>query len=114
MQRLDERFGIGAQFGSCEDVDFFVRLQGRSVYSPEMIVFHPAQTVEMVPLAKARSYSFGFGALCRKHAFKFGSVYLALTMFKKMAQVLSGNVQLQTAMILIRDRLRGFMAFPNP
>lgn len=109
--RLDERFGIGSTFGSCEDVDFFVRLKGAAVYSPKLVVYHPDQNVNDVPLAKARSYSFGFGALCRKHAGNYGIVYLALTLLKKLYQIGRGQVGAATGVALIRERLRGFVAF---
>jgi glycosyltransferase involved in cell wall biosynthesis len=111
--RLDERFGIGSTFGSCEDVDFFVRLQGAAVYSPDLVVYHPDQNVNDVPVEKARSYSFGFGAVCRKHARGFGVLYLTVTLLKKIYQILLGQVNASTGMALIRERLRGFVAFKS-
>jgi glycosyltransferase involved in cell wall biosynthesis len=109
--KLDERFGIGGTYGSCEDVDFFLQLSGPAIYSPSLIVYHPEQNVNDVPLAKSSSYSFGFGALCRKHVKGYGVVYLVLTITKKIYQVARGQVKIVTGMVLIKERLRGFFAF---
>jgi glycosyltransferase involved in cell wall biosynthesis len=109
--RLDERFGIGARYGSCEDVDFFLQLKGDAVYSPDLVVYHPDQDVNDVPIEKSSAYSFGFGALCRKHFLNYGVTYLALTIMKKVYQVARGRVRLSTGAILIKERLRGFAVF---
>jgi glycosyltransferase involved in cell wall biosynthesis len=109
--RLDERFGIGARYGSCEDVDFFLHLKGDAVYSPHLVVYHPDQDVNDVPIEKSSAYSFGFGALCRKHFLNYGATYLALTILKKVYQIARGKVRLTTGAILIKERLRGFSVF---
>lgn len=109
--RLDERFGIGAKYGSCEDVDFFIQLKGNAVYSPDLVVYHPDQNVNDVPIEKSSAYSFGFGALCRKHFLNYGVTYLALTILKKFYQVARGRVRFSTGAILIKERLRGFAVF---
>jgi glycosyltransferase involved in cell wall biosynthesis len=109
--RLDERFGIGSTYGSCEDVDFFIQLEGRALYSPELVIYHPDQNVNDVPVEKSRSYSFGFGALCRKHLGNYGAVYLMVTVLKKFYQILRGQVAPSTGAILIKERFRGFSEF---
>jgi glycosyltransferase involved in cell wall biosynthesis len=109
--RLDERFGIGSTYGSCEDVDFFIQLAGPALYSPNLVIYHPDQNVNDVPVEKSRSYSFGFGALCRKHLGNYGAIYLTVTVFKKVYQIARGQVRLSTGAILIRERFRGFSEF---
>jgi glycosyltransferase involved in cell wall biosynthesis len=109
--RLDERFGIGGKYGSCEDVDFFLQLKGDAMYSPGLVVYHPDQNVNDVPIEKSSSYSFGFGALCRKHLGNYGAFYLTLTVIKKIYQMARGQVKLTNGVILVKERLRGFAVF---
>lgn len=83
MLMFDERFGLGAQFGSCEDVDYFLRYSGCKYYSPNLRVYHPEMDFISMPERKRESYSYGFGAFVRKRFGYFGVVLMGLSILKK-------------------------------
>lgn len=67
--KFDDRMGAGANFGSCEDVDFLynlIKLTSVS-YVPDIKVWHPDYSLESVTLAKAFAYGKGFGFFHRKN-----------------------------------------------
>ncbi|MFH1727507.1 MAG: glycosyltransferase family 2 protein [Pseudomonadota bacterium] len=67
---FDEDFGVGAKYGSCEDVDLifsFLKEKNRLIYYPDVIVYHPDQGVDNIDIQKISKYGIGFGAFCRKH-----------------------------------------------
>jgi glycosyltransferase involved in cell wall biosynthesis len=112
---FDIRFGVGSGlYGSCEDVDFFLSLIGDAVYSPDIIVCHPFQDANSVPLNKAVSYSHGFGALCRKHFFPFGVLVFVLSIVKKTFDVLRGQSPKSYYFPVLRARFLGLIKSLRP
>jgi glycosyltransferase involved in cell wall biosynthesis len=110
-QRFDERFGLGAVYGSCEDLDFFLRLKTRRLYTPKLSTLHPDIFQVKLPRKKFDSYSYGFGALCAKHLFPLGLIMMVASLLKKAADVARGR---STAVDLARAtafRVRGFFAY---
>ena len=65
--RFDEKFGLGASFSSCEEVDFVRRClekNAKGTYFPEIKVYHenqPSYSAE-----KTELYARGHGAYCKK------------------------------------------------
>jgi glycosyltransferase involved in cell wall biosynthesis len=109
--RFDESFGLGAEYGSCEDVDFFLRLKSKALYSPVLITHHPSFSRTDIPREKLNSYSYGFGALCAKHVFPYGLGMLAMSIFKKMFGVITGEVSLPYLIDAGFFRIKGFALY---
>lgn len=64
---FDEQFGVGAKYGSCEDVDFLLTLYNNRVlirYNPDIVILHPDVKPNYDKLYK---YGVGWGALYKKH-----------------------------------------------
>ena len=62
--KFNEFLGVGAKFGSCEDVDFIYKmlLEGKNIYYTEDIkVWHPTPDFYNIPLKKVESYASGLG-----------------------------------------------------
>jgi hypothetical protein len=92
MLMFDERFGLGAQFGSCEDVDYFLMYCGKKYYSPNLRIYHPELDFLSMPDRKRESYSYGFGAFVRKRFGYLGVVLIALSILKKTPLFLAGRL----------------------
>ena len=70
--RFDERFGAGGPLRGGEDTDFglrTLRMGGRLIYAPDVVVFHNHKRVTHEQVMRLRrSYSYADGALLFKHA----------------------------------------------
>lgn len=108
---FDERFGIASTYGSCEDIDFFLRIKGKFLFSPMLIISHPDQSSLTIPITKTKSYSYGFGALCRKHILPFGILFLVLATIKKIIDLTMRKTSFNILIISLRSRLKGFIDF---
>jgi glycosyltransferase involved in cell wall biosynthesis len=69
----DERFGVGAEFGSDEGAELLIRLlrvlpPGQVRYDHRLRFFHPDKAADMSPAGAARAYGYarGSGALLAK------------------------------------------------
>ena len=65
----DEQFGVGSKYGSGEETDIVLIAINNSkkvYYASNIIVKHPVETMETIPPLKMESYSYGYGALCKK------------------------------------------------
>lgn len=109
--RFDERFGLGAPYGSCEDIDFFLRLQRVRLYTPKLRILHPDLSLTSAPRDKLNSYSLGFGALCAKHATSFGVVMLVGSLVKKMLDALRGKSSFIGFGCAAVFRVKGFVGY---
>lgn len=110
-QRFDEHFGLGARYGSSEDIDFFLRLKAKCLYTPELIILHPDIFQTKLPAKKTDSYSYGFGALCAKHILPLGIIMMLASLLKKAADVLRGRSKPKEMLRATVFRLRGFWAY---
>lgn len=110
-QRFDEHFGLGARYGSSEDIDFFLRLKTRRLYTPKLMTLHPDIFQAKLPARKIDSYSYGFGALCAKHVFPLGVVMLCAGLLKKATDVLRARSTPSDLARATAFRLRGFWAY---
>ncbi|HQU08097.1 MAG TPA: glycosyltransferase family 2 protein [Candidatus Paceibacterota bacterium] len=108
---FDECFGLGARYGSCEDIDFFLSLKRIRLYSPDLAVFHPEISQKELPREKINSYSFGFGALCAKHAFPLGVLMLLASLIKKFVDMLKGRASLKDFACSLIFRAKGFVCY---
>lgn len=69
-QYFDERLGSGEYLGSCEDADYIVQFlnkKSKIIYTPDIQVWHPIQTLVNFSKGKMTSYGLGFGAFARKN-----------------------------------------------
>lgn len=69
---FDEKFGIGAIYGSSEESDLLVRAinKGEKIYfTKKLILFHrlPEEQINDTSILKSYNYAKGGGALVRKH-----------------------------------------------
>ena len=67
---FDERFGVGARFGSCEENDLVLRIMqraGRACYDPALLVIHPDKRLTPVAVQRASRYGEGMGQALRRH-----------------------------------------------
>lgn len=67
---FDERFGVGGEFGACEETDLLIRAlrkKYRIIYLKEMKVCHPKTDIALESTDKAYNYFKGAGALIKKH-----------------------------------------------
>jgi GT2 family glycosyltransferase len=72
---FDERFGLGARFGSAEDADYMIRVLAtgaRATYDPRVLVLHPYKS------DRHETYFEGNVAVLAKHAFGEGRTLDAL------------------------------------
>lgn len=110
--RYDEDFGLGSLYPSCEDVDFFVQNKFSTIYYfPGLVVFHPYQSSSTISIFKAKSYSFGFGALCRKHIFRMGFFFLLASILKKTADTILGKNPPKYFLPIVLSRVAGFISY---
>ena len=67
---FDERFGVGARFGSCEENDLVLRIiesAGRAFYDPSLLIIHPDKRLTPVAVQRALRYGEGMGQALRRH-----------------------------------------------
>lgn len=67
---FDEKFGVGAQFGSNEDAAYIyslLRKNSQGEYLSDLVLYHADQPIQLINQAKVASYSFGFGRFVREY-----------------------------------------------
>lgn len=93
-QRFDERFGLGAPFGSNEDAIFVYSLLksgNEGVYLPGLRVYHEDQPLGSLDARKVASYAKGFGRFAREYASAhILAIFLASVLFQSIGLVKSG------------------------
>ena len=71
---FDESFGVGSQYGACEESDFILRILTRNrnqTYSlPDCKVFHQKRAKNYNNFKRNINYAFGFGAFYKKQIIK--------------------------------------------
>lgn len=85
----DERMGVGAEYGSCEDADLLFRLISAKCvghYCPAIQVWHPPPPV-VISNKKVVSYASGFGYLIRKNISINIILLLALVCLKQIVRL---------------------------
>ncbi|OUR92444.1 hypothetical protein A9Q81_16610 [Gammaproteobacteria bacterium 42_54_T18] len=91
--RFDEKLGVGAKYGACEDPDFIYRIlkNHRIYYSPLIDVWHPTPDMEAISLNKVETYSSGFGYFIRKDISMIKVLLLIMLLGKKIVQSILTN-----------------------
>ncbi|MDB3957851.1 glycosyltransferase, partial [Opitutales bacterium] len=87
---FNESMGVGATYGSSEDVDLLYRILKNSnisgLYCPTIQVSHPDPAYKNIPLDKIKSYSRGFGFFVRNDFDIHKFLYIILLVAKKIFQ----------------------------
>lgn len=109
--KFDESFGLGSEFGSCEDLDFFARLKTTPIYSPSLIIMHPNFIAKNLPKSKLDSYSYGFGAFCAKHIIPYGLGYLLFSLVLKLYLLIMGRISINDMGRILYFRIFGFFSY---
>ncbi|QXF36025.1 hypothetical protein CE143_24715 [Photorhabdus luminescens] len=115
---FDERFGVGAKYGSNEDTAFIYTLLCNSYsgnYNKDVVIYHEDQPINKLPMNKVASYSYGFG--------KFSRCYLSvpilyiffLSLLFQIINMLISFVKIDRDSLIYRfisfkKRLYGFMS----
>ncbi len=110
--KFDERFGVGAKFGSGEETDLILRLIGQGAkgyYYPEIVVYHPVNKINS--LERGYKYALGFGALHRKH-FNFWAikVHFIIYTFSSIIKVIIMK-DLNINFCLLKGKIKGFLSY---
>lgn len=90
IQNFDERLGVGATYGSCEDADFVYRLikkNNKGVYNSKIHLWHPEVDSKNINLNKTFNYASGFGFFVKKDFDFTKFVLLVLLIAKKILQL---------------------------
>jgi len=106
---FDEKLGIGAQYGSCEDVDFALSVVGLKFFTPELVVFHPEMSFSSLSDAKMYNYSRGFGALCRKRVVPLGLIVFIASIASKFVHALLMRISWKQFFISTQGKISGFL-----
>ena len=116
-QRFDERFGLGAQYGSNEDVIFvssLLRSGATGQYVPSITVYHEDQPLTVLSREKVTNYALGFGRFAREYRsmpvlaiFLFSVLFQALHLLKALGSFDMRSARLRAASL--RGRIRGFL-----
>ncbi|MBU6499609.1 MAG: glycosyltransferase [Rhodospirillales bacterium] len=67
---FDERLGIGAKFGSCEETELVIRAIAAGAttrYQPQLLVIHPDKRLSPIAVERAFAYGTGLGYVLRRH-----------------------------------------------
>jgi len=86
---FDEKLGVGAKFGSCEDADFIYRIlenKANGIYTPKIELWHPEPNYQEISLEKVKNYASGFGYFIRKNTDTIKVLLLVLLIGKKVMQ----------------------------
>ncbi len=100
---FDEQFGVGAPFGCGEETDvvLYALKEGRRVlYADKYTILHHVDRGNLPEVERVKSYSYGYGALCRKctreYSFSWGLHYFLRT--------IAGNAVLGNIVLPFTDR----------
>lgn len=119
---FDDKFGVGAIYGSGEETDMILRIAYNNdniVYVPGAIVYHPYPEKNTINPIKAFRYGEGFGALCKKHYKRYGNnrmLYIYLkSVFKQFIAffIYSMKFDKEKAMYYKKSILGKFRGFQN-
>lgn len=86
LLKFDEQLGVGTDKGSCEDVDLIYRMLNSKytgLYSPEIVVRHPAPNFDKIENLKVYKYASGFGGFVSKNrSFYLYTLFGVLIIYK--------------------------------
>jgi len=119
--KFDDQFGVGTFFGSSEDADYILQLlksKKSIVYTPNIEVWHPDLSGNVMSEEKIYSYGLGFGALVKKHL-SLSLIYLfiqaigyhILKFFS--ALIVFNKYEMKKRYISIVSRFKGYYLYEN-
>ena len=90
---FDEEFGLGCFWGSAEETDIALKViykNYRTVFCPDIVVYHPSCSKKDLPFKKLESYSRGFGAVCAKHFYLYHNKTMRFLYNKALFRAVGG------------------------
>ncbi|MGL5593478.1 MAG: glycosyltransferase family 2 protein [Cetobacterium sp.] len=117
--KFDEQLGVGAKFGSCEDMDYIYNIlkYDEGIYSPEIILYHPQADIKNFSQSKAYNYGLGFGAFFGKRkGLIYTSIYCCIIIkvfFKMIVCLLKNREQGLILWNSLKGRCEGFFRYLN-
>lgn len=87
---FDEKLGVGARFGSCEDVDLIFKLVSKGyngVFIPKDLIYHP---IKDYPSEVGFNYGLGLGAFIKKTIIVYNSKTLLFYFIKEIIKAFLG------------------------
>ena len=121
--KFDTMFGIGAKYGSCEEIDLAMRLKRkkkRGRYYPQLAVYHPPiKPVKFQNKAKIISRSIGHGGLWAKHFDHYLNEFVIIVpisyvFLKPLANIVKNSYNLDnfnTCLIIFLSTIKGFITY---
>jgi len=103
--RFDERFGLGAKYGSNEDAIYICQMLKNGmhgVYSPNIVVYHDDQPISAVDLKKVASYSRGFGNFIRIYLSPYTFAIFLTSLTYQLIQALVSLCRLRFSDVRLR------------
>jgi len=105
MEKFDERFGVGAQYGAGEETDIIWRIiyKGYSIlYTPSLKVYHRIYKKDKLDLEKVKKYNMAFGALYAKHFLYYRKIAIFMFVFSLFKSFIG------CALFIFNDKLRTY------
>ncbi len=107
-----EQLGPATEFGSCEDPDYIVGLlndQCKILYSPDIEVWHPNETIHQLSEEKIYRYGMGFGGFCKKNLnFYIFLLFIMVITYHSWHYLIEERSLKKKRLIYIKSRLRGW------
>jgi glycosyltransferase involved in cell wall biosynthesis len=116
---FDENLGVGTFFGSYEDGDYILQLlenNKKLIYTPNISVWHPDLSANIMNNSKIYSYGLGFGGMVKKHlSLPIGLLFIKAIGFHfiKLLQsiFIFDFINMRKRYISIISRIKGFYLY---
>jgi glycosyltransferase involved in cell wall biosynthesis len=115
--KFDERFGLGAEYGSAEESDlliYLIKSKNKGFYFAGVYIYHPFKEIDV---KRAYSYGKGLGALYKKavkvYGFNFIYFIFLFTLFKNIIAICFSPSR-KAKIAALKGRLYGFRHYTAP
>lgn len=107
-----ETLGPATRFGACEDTDYIVGLLkagSKILYTPDIEVWHPKESINELREEKIRRYGMGFGGFCRKNLNVYiFLLFISAIVFHGLHYIFDGAQSRRKRRIYVQSRLQGW------
>jgi glycosyltransferase involved in cell wall biosynthesis len=113
---FDEKLGIGAQFGACEESDMLLSLltkRYKGYYFSNIDIYHPSKHIK-IDNKRAYNYALGFGAFFKKAIFHYRNHYMILMFIYILIRNIGGFILSKHKSYYyyyFKGRIKGFMTY---